>query len=473
MPSGSRFAATTYGKASVVMLLGIVTALIGNLIGLNLQQSLALTVFLVMIYATLLLWSQRLPFAFLGIFVLFFLGLLDTKYFVEHSHLDVIMFLIAMMTVIGYLEEDKFFEFVSNEIIRRIGISFKIVFMILFFLSGFLAPLVDEVTAALIISSLVFSLSDRLGIDPFPLLLATVFAIVIGGTMTPLGNPVGVLIAFESGFSFIDFLRWSAPISLLSLLVTNFFLLRKYKSYIEEADTKLREKILEQKGLEGISVSRKILFKDALIFLATLVMLALHHTLEEIMGLERNILLLGIPFLIAGIILITDPQKGFHAFEHKVEWPTLVFFLLLFSAVGALGKSGLIDLLSKTLASFNNLGIEALMVLFVAISVPMSAFMDNVVAVSVLSQVVHGLEASGINSAPFWWLALISSVYAATLTPIGSTANIVAASILEKRYKRPVSFVEWIRSGLPVALITISLGVILIYLQIPLMQPYP
>jgi Na+/H+ antiporter NhaD/arsenite permease-like protein len=150
-----------------------------------------------------------------------------------------------------------------------------------------------------------------------------------------------------------------------------------------------------------------------------------------------------------------------------------VFFLLLFSAVGALGKSGLIDLLSKTLASFNNLGIEALMVLFVAISVPMSAFMDNVVTVSVLSQVVHGLEASGINSAPFWWLALISSVYAATLTPIGSTANIVAASILEKRYKRPVSFLEWIRAGLPVALTTISIGVILIYLQIPLMQPYP
>jgi Na+/H+ antiporter NhaD/arsenite permease-like protein len=473
MPSGSRFADTTYGKASVVILLGIVTALIGNLIGLNLEQSLALTVFLVMIYATLLLWSQRLPFAFLGIFVLFFLGLLDTEYFVEHSHLDVIMFLIAMMTVIGYLEEDKFFEFVSNEIIRRVGISFKIVFMVLFFMSGFLAPLVDEVTAILIMSSIAFSLSDRLAIDPFPLVLSSVFAIVIGGTMTPLGNPIGVLIAFESGYTFMDFLRWSAPLSLLSLLVTYVFLSRKYKAYIKEADTKLREKILTKEGLGRIDLPRKILFKDIVILLTTLVMLALHHTLEEVMGLEKNTLLLGIPFLLAAMIQIFDPQKGFHAFQHKVEWPTLVFFLLLFSAVGALSKVGLIDLVSKTIASYAYLGIEALIVVFVVTSVPMTALMDNVVAASVLAQVVHGLEASGINPAPFWWLALICTDRAGTLTPIGSTANIIALGILEKRYKKSVSFLEWVKYGFPVAFLTISLSATLIYLQIPLMQPHP
>ena len=464
---------TIYTKAALVTLLGITTALIGTLMGLNTQQTLALTVFLIKTYATLFLWSYRLPFGFLGLFALFFLGLIDIKYFIDHSHLDVIVFLIALMTIIGYLEEDQFFEFITRELIRRFGFSFKIVFMVIFFLSGFLAPLVDEVTAVLIMSSIVFSLSDRLGIDPFPLTLAVIFSVVIGGSITPLGNPVSILIAFESGYSFVDFLRWAAPISILSLLVTNFLLLRRFRSYIEAADVKLEEKIIAGEGLERIDVPRQILLKDASIFLATLFMLALHHTFEELMGLGKNILLLAIPFLMTGIILIMDPEKGFKAFEHRVEWPTLVFFLTLFTAVGALDKVGIIRLLAEWIASFKGMGTEILIVIFTVLTVPMSAFMDNVVAASIFAQVIHNFENVGINTAPFWWLALINSVYAASLTPIGSTANIVVAGILEKRYKKPVSFAEWIKHGIPVALATITLAVLLICLQLPLMQHYP
>jgi len=469
MPTSRGFSGTIYVKASTVAVLSIVTALIATLVGLSGEQALALTVFLVMIYATLLLWSQRLPFAFLGIFLLFFLGLLDIECFVKYSHLDVIAFLIATMSIVGYLEEDKYFEFIAQEVIRRVGISFKTVFIIVLFLSGFLAPLVDEVTSILVISSIIFALCKNLEIDSFPLLLAAIFATNIGSAMTPLGNPVGVLIAFESGYTFIDFLRWSTPISILSLLIASFILVRQYRTYIEEGDSKIREKISNKEPPERVEIPKKMLLKDTVIFSLTMVLIALHHPLEELFSIERNALLLGIPFLIAGLIMIVDPTKGFHAFESKVEWSTLVFFLLLFSSVGALEKSGIIRLLSATLSSYAGMGIEILMSIFVVAAVLMSAFMDNVIAVAVLSQVVHGLKCIGMNDAPFWWLALFSAVYAGNLTPIGSTANIVAASLLEKKYGRAVSFEKWLRSGLPVTVITILIALLAIYLQLPLM----
>ena len=139
--------------------------------------------------------------------------------------------------------------------------------------------------------------------------------------------------------------------------------------------------------------------KDSLIFSLTLVFIALHHLLEEVLGLEKNTLLLGIPFLVVGLIMIHDPAKGFHVFEKKVEWHTLVFFLLLFASVGAPEESGIISLFSSALISYAGASLEALMGIFTPLMVVMSASLDNVVAVTIFSRVVHSLEANGYYAA--------------------------------------------------------------------------
>ena len=55
------------------------------------------------------------------------------------------------------------------------------------------------------------------------------------------------------------------------------------------------------------------------------------------------------------------------------------------------------------------------------------------------------------------------------LTLIGSTANIVAIGMLERRKRGHITFFQWMRAGAVVSIPTLILAVLLIFLQIPLM----
>ena len=54
-------------------------------------------------------------------------------------------------------------------------------------------------------------------------------------------------------------------------------------------------------------------------------------------------------------------------------------------------------------------------------------------------------------------------------TLIGSTANIVAAGVLERRKLWEITFAQWLKPGLVVAISTLLLANLLILLQLPLM----
>ena len=73
----------------------------GWLGGLTAEQLTAIIIFASMILATLFFWPYRLAFAFLGLCVLLAAGLLDIPHFIEFAKLDIILFLVAMMTVVG------------------------------------------------------------------------------------------------------------------------------------------------------------------------------------------------------------------------------------------------------------------------------------------------------------------------------------------------------------------------------------
>src|SRR5690606_32011878 len=91
--------------------------LIAAMSGLNGSQVLSVAVFVSFIVGTLLYWPFRLAFALTGIAVLLASGLLDIAHLIEFASLDVILFLIGMMIIIGYLENNHFFEAALEKIL--------------------------------------------------------------------------------------------------------------------------------------------------------------------------------------------------------------------------------------------------------------------------------------------------------------------------------------------------------------------
>jgi Na+/H+ antiporter NhaD/arsenite permease-like protein len=184
---------------------------------LELNQVASLTIFTALISGTLLFWRFRLAFALAGTAALMIFGLMTTETFIEFAGLDIILFLVGMMIVIGYLEDKHFFEYLLEKILNGVGNNPWKLVVILMLMSAMFAALVDEVTSILFMTATVLHLTPKLKINPIPFVIMIVFATNIGSSATVVGNPVGVLIALRAELSFIDFLRWATPISLVGL----------------------------------------------------------------------------------------------------------------------------------------------------------------------------------------------------------------------------------------------------------------
>jgi len=440
---------------------------LSSLIGLDSRQLAATGVFLTIVVATLFFWKLRLSFGLMGLTVLMLFGLLDTPHLVEFASLDVVLFLIGMMLVIGYLEERKFFEYVIEKIILLIGKDANKLIVVLLIASFVSAALVDEVTSILFMCSAMFQLTRRYHLDPKPFLLMLVFCTNIGSSATVVGNPVGVLIAMRGGFSFSDFIRWSAPIAVIALVIAIIFCFVFFRKSIKELQEAVKKE--EKNPIHLEAISKKDLKVCWALFLGTICLLVSHHHLEEWIHLEKNTLLLGIPLAAGGLALFLSGENARDLAEKRVDWWTLTFFVALFAKVGTLKYTGVTEVIATRLAegAQGNYGL-----LFTGVtwtSAILSAFLDNILAVAMYAPVLGDLSRLGFYVTPLWWGMLVGCTYGGNLTMIGSTANIVAAGLIERRKEGHFSFMEWFIPGLWVVLLTLIPATILMFLQISLM----
>jgi Na+/H+ antiporter NhaD and related arsenite permeases len=434
------------------------------------NQVISLTVFVGIILSILLFWRLRVAFALFGVFVLLASGLLDIPHFIEFAGLDIIAFLIGMMIVIGFLEERHFFEYLLEKIVGTSSSSIRLLF-ILMSAAAFSAALVDEVTSILFMTALVLRIAGALGASFIPLLILVIFATNIGSSATVVGNPVGVMIALRAGLGFSDFLRWATPISLLTLLMTVPIGYFYFRGYFQELDRKLKEaKMVQANVAERINNGQAKLDRVALLlFLGTIGLLVAHTPLEVALGLEKNTLLLGAPMLGAGVALILEGQRARELVERRVDWWTLLFFLLFFSTVGTLKYVGVTGTIARTIYDF--VGDNQILFLTMTgyIAGFLSAFMDNILAIATVIAVAQDLQALGVNVAPLWWILLFAGTLMGNMTIIGSTANIIAIGIVERQRMGHITLREWVKIGAPVSLLTFSVALLLIILQLPLL----
>jgi Na+/H+ antiporter NhaD/arsenite permease-like protein len=96
----------------------------------------------------------------------------------------------------------------------------------------------------------------------------------------------------------------------------------------------------------------------------------------------------------------------------------------------------------------------------------LSAVVDNVPITIAFIPVIQGLGASGVNIVPLWWALAFGAGLGGNGTIIGSTANIVVASLSE-RTRTPITSALWNKRGLPVMLVTLLVTTILYIMAYP------
>lgn len=439
---------------------------------LNFNQVISCTIFLAAVLETIVFWSFRMGIALICIASLLLTKTIDIPHLIEFASLDVILFLICMMTISGMVSDIGFFRWLMIKMVKLSGFKFYPLVIILCFTSMFLAMLVDEVTSIIFVTTIVIEICVLFGMNPLPLIITTVLATNVGSAGTVLGNPIGILIAMKSGLGFEDFLHWALPVSLLALLSLIIVVLLYYRKHFHEFQTKMDlEKKRNESQLfnEWEAVKNKKDFKIGItIFFITLFFIALHHRIENIFGLEHNTMLLISAFVGCGVVFLWKRTRAKVYLDREVDWRTLVFFMLLFAKAGTLKYVGITDILANKLISIAGASIPILFTIILWLSTLGSAVLDNVVLVAAVIPVIQKFASLGINSNSLWWALLFGGCFGGNITMIGSTANIVALGILEKKCSVGdrcirISFFQWLWIGLLVGVVTTLVAQIFLF----------
>jgi Na+/H+ antiporter NhaD/arsenite permease-like protein len=337
----------------------------------------------------------------------------------------------------------------------------KFTFLVMI-ISALMASVVDEVTSIVIMLALIFQICDTLKVRPTPFVILSVMATNIGSSGTMLGNPVGILIGTKAGFSFIDFIQWATPIMLASLLGSMFVVLYWYRADIQQLSERLEARRKRQLGLGPLI---KIPYQKGLtVLISAIILIGLHHVLEQKLGIAKNTLLLITPLAISGVLMIWKNERARHYIESEVEWWTLLFFMMLFAIAASLETTGVTAHIANGFTATFGKNPVVLTPIILAISALGSAFVDNIVFIAAFIPIVNE-----IGSTPLWWALLFGGCYGGNITLIGSTANIVALGMVEKRYRSHISFMEWFKIGAMVGLISCAIAAIALLLLMPLM----
>src|SRR5690606_1059437 len=125
-----------------------------------------------------------------------------------------------------------------------------------------------------------------------------------------------------------------------------------------------------------------------------------------------------------------------------------------------LESTGILEMLAQNIAFIARDNPLLFGIILLWLVAGLSAFLDNIPVTIALIPVIQGLAQSGINVHPYWWALAFGAGLGGNGTIIGSTANIIVASLSE-RTRHPITVKLWNKRGLPVMLVTCLVTTIL------------
>ncbi len=438
------------------------------------SQELTVTLFLAMVLGTLLFWRFRVAIAAASLGVLLLAGVMDLETTVRFMSIPTILFIMAMMVIVRWLENIGVFRYLVTKAIEQVrGVPWLLLVVLMGF-SVLMGGFADEVSAILVTFGLAMEVSRQTRTPLVPYLLCLVFATNVGSAITLVGNPIGVYIAFAGGLSFEDFLRWATPVSAFAAAVTAGICLLLYRGQFFGRRYQLDLGSLEY-AAENIDFAR--LRTGLITFVVTVVLIALHRRLEVLLGLHEGTVLVAVALMVVGFIVFFEQERGRILIERGIDWWTLLFFMFLFANAACLEYTGVTAKLGYVLLNLSRslagagaspagvTGVTAVLMLW--FSGATSGFVDNLPIVAALVPVVKDMARVGLpHTSILWWSLLFGGCFGGNLTAIGSTANLVAVGVYEKAAGKSVRFGQWLAYGAIVTSVTLAVATAALLLQL-------
>lgn len=315
---------------------------------------------------------------------------------------EIFFFLYVAMTFIEALIDRGVFGALKEKLIAK-GYSYKELFWVTGVLAFFISPVADNLTTALILSTVLITIDKENKAFLVPGAINIVVAANAGGAWSPFGDITTLMAWTAHKGEFVDFL-YLFPSSISGWVLTAFLLsnfVPKGKPGGKE-DAEKAERIQILKG-------GKVIIALGVFTIATAVFSKQVMHLPPMWGMlfGLSILKLFIYFL---NIKHNESMNIYHSIA-KVENDTLLFFFGILAAVGALHFAGFLAyavmLYDMTDPTIVNIGVGIL-----------SAIVDNVPVMSAVLKASPDLELSQ------WLLVTLTAGIGGSLISFGSAAGV-------------------------------------------------
>jgi len=412
----------------------------------------AVSIFLVSYFFII---SEKVPRAVIAVFgatLLIMTGVLTQEKAIHHIDWNTLGLLIGMMIIVDLTRRSGIFAFLAIWVSKKVKGDPLLLMLALSLLTAVLSSLMDNVTTVLLIVPVTLSIADQLEVDPIPFLFSQIIMSNIGGTATLIGDPPNIMIAGQTGLSFMDFIINLAPIIAIIIMVTLyiFYLIYRHKLVTKE---ELKSKLMLQN--EWDEIKDFALLKKCLIVLSLVI---LGFSLHSIFHLETATLALGGAMLLM-IWTHEEPEEVFLA----IEWPTLFFFAGLFVLVGGLIEVGVLDRLAQWSMSLTQGDPLLMAMLILFISALLSSFLDNIPFVATMIPLIQKLallsQFTPAQTQPLWWALSLGACLGGNGTLVGASANLIVAGIAEKNGNK-IRYLQFLKVGFPVMLVSIVISAV-------------
>jgi len=364
---------------------------------------------------------------------------------------NVIFLLMGMMIIVGVLKPSGVFQWLAYKSFQLAKGKIYLLSTILCVVTAVLSAFLDNVTTMLLLTPVTLEIALVLGVSPFVFLLPEVVASNFGGTATLIGDPPNIMIGSYAGLTFNDFVIHLTPIVVVVMIAQILYNKMLYGREYHRAKVEDPIKTVSFLKEKYPITDHRLLTVGGSVLLGVIVLFILHGFFHMEVSVAA---LFG-----AGMIILLNRMNIVELLEKEIEWPSLVFFIMLFIVVGGAEQTGILQAIADWIlnVSQGNLTIAILIILWVAGIA--SAIVDNIPFTATMLPVTAFLckTIPGAETGVLWWALALGACFGGNGTIIGASANVVTTGIAERAGFK-ISFYHYLKEAAPITIVSLVLA---------------
>ncbi len=419
------------------------------------------SIIFILVYAALVITKHyRWLIAWAGIVVALVFGVLEFTEIANGINWNVIGIFAGSLLLADAFVCSRLPEALSDHVINwspNLGISLMLIVVFASIFSIFM----DNVVTVLMVAPIALHITKKAGVTPVPVIIGLAISSNLQGMAILIGDTPSMILAARTQMDFLDFfiyngamssymtakigIFWFVQLGAVAGFVVLYYYFRK-----------------EKRKQELIPVTPVKSWVPVLFLALAVIFLSFANIVDP-----DFVWFGGVSCIVMGIIsVIYVRMRKLHkglTISLPFDWETVGFLGAVFVLVYMLEKRGVIAVLVNHLGVLEGASPFVVLTVIVWVSVIVSAFIDNVPYITAALPVVQGLAGTlGVHPELLVLGILIGSCMGGNITPIGATANLAAVGIL-KREGNPVSFVTFIKIGVPFTLVSTFAAYIALY----------